>query len=67
MTDTLVITIDDIRKTGHCTRGARRWFQHNGLSFDDFLKNGVDAQRLLDTGDALALRVVQATRERLRG
>lgn len=58
------ITITDIRRTGHCVRGIKRWFDGHGLDFKAFLANGIDAEVLLATGDALALQVVAAVRER---
>lgn len=59
---TEIITIDDIRKTGHCTRGAKLWFQKYGLDFRDFVQNGIEADVLLATGDQLAQQVVDAKR-----
>lgn len=58
------ITIDDIIKAGHCPSGARTWFNAHSLDFRDFLKNGVEAEVLLATGDGLAQRVVDRKRER---
>lgn len=53
------ITISDVRKAGHCTRGARRWFEDYDLDFRDFLKNGIETEKFLATGDALAALVVE--------
>jgi len=63
----MIITINDIRAAGHCVRGAREWFDRHGLDFRDFVKNGIDEQRFLASGDALAARVVEMKRERERG
>lgn len=60
----LIIVIGDIRKAGHCVRGARHWFGGRGLDFKAFLKDGLPASVLLATGDALALQVVNAKRLR---
>lgn len=62
-----VITIDDVRKAGHCTRGAKDWFDRHGLDFRRFLKAGIDEEEFLAAGDALAELVVAAKRERERG
>lgn len=59
-----IVTIADIRKTGHCARGIRRWFDGHGLDFQAFLKNGIEADVLLGTGDALAEQVVSAIRQK---
>lgn len=58
------ITIDDIRKAGHCVKGARRWFEANGLDFAAFLKGGISEQEFLATNDALAEQVVTRKKER---
>lgn len=58
------IRINDIRATGHCVRGAGRWFTANGLDYKRFLREGMPASELLATGDALAKQVVDAKLER---
>lgn len=58
------ITINDIRAAGHCTKGARRWFENYGLDFRDFLKNGISGADFLATGDGLAAQVFQRKIER---
>lgn len=62
--DDVIITIDDIRKAGHCARGAKNWFDQYGLDFRDFLKNGITATQMLDTGDAQGAQVVTRKIER---
>lgn len=64
---TEIVTINDIRKTGHCTAGVRRWFDAHGLDFKAFLKSGIEAEQLLATGDALASSVVSKIRARSDG
>lgn len=50
---------------GYCAEGARAWFAAHGLSWRDFVFNGIDADILTATGDPMALRVVeQARRQR---
>lgn len=61
----MIITIDDIIKAGICASGARRWFNAHGLDFRDFMRNGIDAELLLATGDAYARQVVDRKLERL--
>lgn len=58
------ITITDIRAAGHCARGAKAWFERHDLDFKDFLKNGIEEEELLKSGDALAVRVVDMKRAR---
>jgi hypothetical protein len=63
--DDLIITIADIRLAGMCARGARRWFEVQGLDFARLLKQGYPASVLLATGDAQAVKVVERTMKRL--
>jgi hypothetical protein len=58
------ITIDDIRKTGHCVAGARDWFFRHDLDFRDFIRNGIEEEKFLASGDVIAAQIVQATRDR---
>lgn len=61
----LTITVDDVRKAGHCiAAGAKPWFANHGLDFRDFMRNGIDARRFWEKGDALSARVVRLALER---
>lgn len=59
MTEPLIITIGHVRATGLCVHGTRAWFARHGLDFRAFLREGIAAQTLLATGDAMARRVVE--------
>lgn len=54
----------DIRAARLCFGGARPWFRRHGLDWQDFLANGIAAERLAATGDALAFRVIAIAQER---
>lgn len=58
MTPDRQITIDDVRAAGLCVNGTRTWFARHDLDFRAFLREGLDADTLLATGDAMAQRVV---------
>lgn len=60
------ITIDDVRKAGHCVAGVKAWSDAHGFDFRDFLKHGVSAEELLRSGDGLSLQVIERKRERER-
>lgn len=49
-------------KPGYCNRGARLWFQRQGLSWGDFLRNGIDEALLLATRDPMARKLVEHAR-----
>lgn len=61
---TLIIRIDDIRKAGYCTAGARAWFRRHDIPFADFLQKGIAADELLARGDDLARVVIERKIER---
>lgn len=52
-----------VRAAGICSRGSRAWCMANGVSWTKFLAEGIPAQTLLDTGDPIVLRVVQAAQQ----
>ncbi|PQO22061.1 hypothetical protein C2I36_15055 [Rhodobacteraceae bacterium WD3A24] len=58
------VTIRDIRTARICFKGARGWFRRHGLDWSDFVQNGIEAERLAETGDPPALRAVRAAEER---
>jgi len=47
------------RRKGFCARGARAFCMRHGLDWTAFLREGIEAERLLATGDAMALAVVE--------
>lgn len=48
-----------IRKARMCARGARAFFERHNLDWADFLRNGIEPEKLVATGDAMALDVVE--------
>lgn len=56
------IYMSDIRKAKMCSAGARAFFLRQGWGWQDFLKNGRDAQDFINTKDAMALQVVEVAR-----
>lgn len=55
----MIVTHDDAKAFGYCNAGLRRWFPRDGVTFDDFRKNGVTTEWLRGTGDAMALRLAE--------
>lgn len=51
-----------LRTAKFCAPGAKDWWASNNLDFRDFVRNGIDAETLLKTGDPRALRVVEIAR-----
>lgn len=46
----------------YCANGARRWFARMGLDWAAFVRDGIDADALAATGDAMALKLVDYVR-----
>ena len=63
------VTVQDLRASRLCFQGARPWLARHGLDWQVFLAEGLDAEVLAATGDALALRVIAiaVAREALAG
>lgn len=66
----MIITIQHARDAGLCVHGLRHWFERHDLDFRAFLRDGIDADLVLASGDAMVLRVVeyaqaQARRQRI--
>lgn len=43
----------------YCARGSRAFFARQGLSWSDFLRNGIDSQTFRNTGDAMAIKAAE--------
>lgn len=61
------VTVDDVRAAGHCVRGAREWFERHNLDFRAFLRDGIEEEEFLSSGDGLAERIVALKRARENG
>jgi len=44
----------------YCTPGIRGFFARHNLDLSNFLKNGIESEILIATGDSMALKVVEA-------
>ena len=61
---TLIATHEDATALGYCNAGLRKWFPRDGVSFDDFRRDGVTTDWLRATGDAMAMRLAEAVEQR---
>ena len=59
-----IVTVQDLRAARLCFQGARPWFRRYGFSWQAFLAEGIEAETLEATGDALAFRVTAVARAR---
>lgn len=62
------VYVRHLRAAKLCTRGGRAWSARHGISWTDFLRDGIEADRLRAVGDALAMRVIaEAEKEQAGG
>ena len=59
-----LVTVKDARSVLYCKEGTKEFFKRYKLDWDKFVKVGVSAQLLLDTGDAMAKEVVEVAHGR---
>lgn len=64
MSEQVLVRMEHIRAARMCSRGARAFFARHNLDWQTFLKDGLPAEVLAATGDAMALQVVEAARGR---
>lgn len=61
---TVIATHEDAKALGYCNAGLRKWFPRDGVSFDDFRRDGVTTDWLRATGDAMAIRLAEVVEQR---
>lgn len=59
----VLVRVAHIREAQICMSGSREFFARHGLSWAEFLENGLPAEALEATGDGMALRVTAIARE----
>ncbi len=60
----MIVTHEDAKALGYCNAGLRKWFPRDGVSFNDFRRDGVTTDWLRATGDAMAMRLAEAVEQR---
>lgn len=53
------VTMKHMRRLNYCSSGVRKFFLQHGLDYGKFLREGIPAEELLATGDAMAIRVAE--------
>lgn len=51
-----------LRGVRYCPDGTKAWFERHNLNWRDFVLGGIDGQVLLDSGDPMARKLVEAAR-----
>lgn len=50
----------------YCARGSRAFFQKHGFDWGAFLRNGIEREKFIATGDAMALKCVELADQEAR-
>lgn len=58
----VIITMRHVRAAKMCSRGGREFARRHGLDWERFLREGIPAEQLEATGDAMALKLVEVAR-----
>jgi len=65
----VLITLAHLRKmrglgsSSYCIAGSRAFAKRNGLDFGVFSRQGIDEKLLLETGDAMAIQLVEFAKQ----
>jgi len=60
----MIIYSSDAKNLKYCSKGIRLFFKKYNLDYKSFLKDGIDAELLIATGDSMAIEVVENARGR---
>lgn len=63
----MIVLPQDLRLAcprGYCHRGGRAFCARHGIDWGAFIKHGIESEKLLATGDAMAERVVKVAEVR---
>jgi len=53
------IYLQHLMEIKYCRRGARRFCRRHGLDWSSFVAHGIPAEKLLCTGDHMAIELVK--------
>lgn len=60
----MIVKHADLRALRYCNNGSRAFFARHNMDWSEFVKNGLPAEQFMETGDAMAIRLVEFARER---
>ena len=58
----MIIHINDIVELGYCIKGIKEFCKRHDIDFRSLVRYGIDANILIKTDDAMALKVVEHVR-----
>lgn len=62
---TIMVTVEDARACRFCFSGSRTWAARHGLSWIEFVNNGLPIEVFENLGDAFADAVAKQARKRV--
>lgn len=63
---TVIVTLRDMRACKICSPGAREFCKRHNINWTKFITEGIPEEVLIATGDAMAMKMVEAARGRGR-
>lgn len=60
----IIITVSDAREVGGCVNGWKMFVEIHGYNWKDAVRNGLTAEQLLATNDAMAENLVNYVKQR---
>lgn len=54
-----IVTTKDTRALQYCNKGVRAFCQQHNIDYQNFIKNGIDADDLLKTNDVMAIKLIE--------
>lgn len=55
------------RQHFYCSPGSRQFFARHGWNWGDFLRNGLPAEKFIETGDAMAMKAAENAQREAAG
>jgi len=59
-----IVRFCDVRALNYCNVGVRAFCKKHNIDYADFVKNGIDADLLLSTNDAMAIKAIDQAQKR---
>jgi len=60
----MLVKINDAVELNYCVKGIKEFFNRHNMDFRKFVKEGIDEEEFIKTGDAMALKLVEHARSK---
>ena len=57
------VYLHHLRDVRYCINGTRLFFERHNLDWQDFKRNGIDAEKLIETNDIMAIKLAEAAQK----